>query len=162
MDLVCSIAIVVGCSCLPSSTNRSSLRSRFSFCLSWSICSCDYPPCGKVYCLLVNHCCWRQNAMETCFALMMVAANDCTIRCCYGVLASFSELPIFWSHYFSYAKVAWCCEGLPPSCVAAIAVTNKIVRNLPFSPLPPTTKRVLRTIFMVLPTWCHIPAFECM
>ena len=57
MDLVCSIAIVVGCSCLPSSTNRSSLRSRFSFCLSWSICSCDYPPCGKVYCLLVNHCC---------------------------------------------------------------------------------------------------------
>ena len=41
MDLVCSIAIVVGCSCLPSSTDRSSLRSRFSFGLSWSICSCD-------------------------------------------------------------------------------------------------------------------------
>lgn len=56
MDLVCSIAIVVGCSCLPSSINRSSLRSRFSFCLSWSICSCDHPPCGKVYCLLVYHC----------------------------------------------------------------------------------------------------------
>ena len=59
MDLVCSIAIVVGCSCLPSSTNRSSLRSRFSFCLSLSICSCDHPPCGKVYCLLVYHCLWR-------------------------------------------------------------------------------------------------------
>ena len=36
--------------------NRSSLRSRFSFRLFWSICSCDYPPCGKVYCLLVYHC----------------------------------------------------------------------------------------------------------
>lgn len=56
MDLVCSIAIVVGCSCLPSSINRSCLRSRFSFCLSWSICSCDHPSCGKVYCLLVYHC----------------------------------------------------------------------------------------------------------
>ena len=100
-------------------SNRSSLRSRFSFCLSWSICSCDHPPCGKVYCLLVNHCCWRQNAMETCFALMMVAANDCTIRCCYGVLASFSELPIFWSHYFSYAKVAWCFDRWNPSCAVA-------------------------------------------
>ena len=100
MDLVCSMAIVVGCSCLPSSTNRNSLRSRFSFCLSWSICSCDHPPCEKVYCLLVNHCCWRQNAMETCFALMMVAANDCTIRCCYGVLASFSVLPIFEATIF--------------------------------------------------------------
>ena len=44
------------------------------------------------------------HAMETCFALVMVAANDWAIRCCYGVLASFSELPIFWSHYFSYAK----------------------------------------------------------
>ena len=119
MDLVCSIAIVVGCSCLPSSTNRNSLRSRFSFCLSWSICSCDHPLCGKVYCLLVNHCRWRQNAMETRFALMMVAANDCTIRCCYGVFASFSELPIFWSHYFSYAKVAWCFDRWNPSCAVA-------------------------------------------
>ena len=75
---------------------------------------------------------------------------------------SFSELSYLKATYFYHAKVAWCCEGLPPSCVAAIAVTNKIVRNLPFSPLPPTTKRVLRTIFMVLPTLCHIPAFECM
>lgn len=46
---------------------------------------------------------------------------------------SFSELSYLKATYFYHAKVAWCCEGLPPSCVAAIAVTNKIVRNLPFS-----------------------------
>ena len=44
----------------------------------------------------------------------------------------FSELCYFKATYFYHAKVAWCCEGLLPSCVAAIAVTNKIVRNLPF------------------------------
>ena len=46
---------------------------------------------------------------------------------------SFSELSYLKATYFYHAKVAWCCEGLPPSCVAAVAVTNKIVRNLPFS-----------------------------
>ena len=46
---------------------------------------------------------------------------------------SFSELSYLKATYFYHAKVAWCCEGLSPSCVAAIAVTNKIVRNLPFS-----------------------------
>ena len=45
----------------------------------------------------------------------------------------FSELCYFKATYFFHAKVAWCCEGSPPSCVAAIAVTNKIVRILPFS-----------------------------
>ena len=98
------------------------------------------------------------------------SAPVCCIRIA-SLLTTFVPLfgPVFFLNWaiwkpliFTYAKVAWCCEGLPPSCVAAIAVTNKIVRNLPFSPLPPTTKRVLRTIFMVLPTWCHIPAFECM
>ena len=80
MDLVCSIAIVVGCSCLPSSTNRSSLRSRFSFCLSLSICSCDHPPCRKVYCLLVYHCLWRhtpwKRALHWWWLLQMIEPYD--------------------------------------------------------------------------------------
>lgn len=157
MDLVCSIAIVVGCSCLPSSTNRSSLRSWFSFCLSLSICSCDHPPCGKVYCLLVNHCCWRQNAMETCFALVMVAANDWAIRCCYGVLASFYELPIFWSHYFSYAKVAWCFDRMESVLCGRFAVTNKIADNLPFSPHRQQKTSII-VDFHGAALMCHIPA----
>ena len=157
MDLVCSIAIVVGCSCLPSSTNRSSLRSWFSFCLSWSICSCDHPPCGKVYCLLVNHCCWRQNAMETCFALMMVAANDCTIRCCYGVLASFSELPIFLKPLFFLCKGSVMLRQMESVLCGRFAVTNKIADNLPFSPHRQQKTSII-VDFHGAALMCHIPA----
>ena len=120
MELVCNNAIVVGCSCLSSSANRSRLRSRFSFCLSWSICSCDYPPCRKVYCLLVYHCLcygktpWYRTLHWWRFLQMVVP-----YECCYRVLTSFSELPLFWSHYFSDAKVAWCFDWWNPSCAVA-------------------------------------------
>ena len=115
----CSIAIVVGCSCLPSSTKRNSLRSRFSFCLSWSICSYAYPPCGKEYCLLVYHCLWRhtpwKRALHWWWLLQMIEPYDAVTV----FLRPFLNYRFFWSHYFSYAKVAWCFDRWNPSCAVA-------------------------------------------
>lgn len=79
--------------------------------------------------------------METCFALMMVAANDCTIRCCYGVLASFSELPIFEATIF-LCKGSVMLRQMESVLCGRFAVTNKIADNLPFL-LTANRKRVL-------------------
>lgn len=65
----------------------------------------------------------------------------------------------FQSHLFLPCEFSVMLRRSCPSCVAAVAVTNKIVRNLPFSSLPPTTKRVLRTIFMVLSHMVPHPCF---
>lgn len=68
---------------------------------------------------------------------------------------SFSELSHFKATYFYHANLAWCCEG----AVLLVWPLSQIVRNLPFSSLPPTTKRVLRTIFMVLSHMVPHPCF---
>ena len=60
--------------------------------------------------------------------------------------------------YFYHANLAWCCEGLNASCVVADAASNKIVHNLPFSPLPPTDKKSIAPDFHGLPTLSH-PSF---
>lgn len=65
----------------------------------------------------------------------------------------------FQSHLFLPCEFSVMLRRNCPSCVAAVAVTNKIVRNLPFSSLPPITKRVLRTIFMVLSHMVPHPCF---
>lgn len=126
---------------LPSSTNRSSLRSWFSFCLSLSICSCDHPPCGKVYCLLVYHCLWLAHAIETCFALVMVAANDWAIRCCYGCSGVLFWITDFLKPLFFLCKGKVMLRQMESVLCGRFAVTNKIADNLPFS--PHRQKRVL-------------------
>lgn len=158
MDLVCSIAIVVGCSCLPSSTNRSSLRSRFSFCLSLSICSCDHPPCGKEYCLLVYHCLWRhtpwKRVLHWWWLLQMIEPYD----------AVTVFLRLFWITDF-LKPLFFLCKGsvmlrqMESVLCGRFAVTNKIADNLPFSPHRQQKTSII-VDFHGAALMCHIPAFE--
>lgn len=158
MDLVCSIAIVVGCSCLPSSTNRSSLRSRFSFGLSWSICSCDtlhmekYIACwltivydgtrhGNVLCIGDGCCKWLSHTM--------------LLRC---------SCVLFWITDF-LKPLFFLCKGsvmlrqMESVLCGRFAVTNKIADNLPFSPHRQQKTSII-VDFHGAALMCHIPAFE--
>lgn len=79
---------------------------------------------------------------------------------CLLFTSSFSELrPFVEATYFYHANLAWCCEALLASCVAAIAVSNKIVSNLPFSPLPPTDKKSIAHDFHGLSHMMPHPCF---
>lgn len=99
------------------------------------------------------------HAMETCFALVTVAANDWAIRCCYGVLASFSELPIFLKPLFFLCKGSVMLRQMESVLCGRFAVTNKIADNLPFSPHRQQKTSII-VDFHGAALMCHIPAFE--
>ena len=97
--------------------------------------------------------------METCFALVMVSVSDCTIRCCYHVLTSFSELPIFLKPLFFLCKGSVMLRQMESVLCGRFAVTNKIADNLPFSPHRQQKTSII-VDFHGAALMCHIPAFE--
>lgn len=158
MDLVCSIAIVVGCSCLPSSTDRSSLRSRFSFGLSWSICSCDtlhaekYIACwltivyngtrhGNVLCIGDGCCKWLSHTMLLRYSCVLFWITD------------------FLKPLFFLCKGSVMLRQMESVLCGRFAVTNKIADNLPFSPHRQQKTSII-VDFHGAALMCHIPAFE--
>lgn len=99
------------------------------------------------------------HAMETCFALVTVSVSDCTIRCCYHVLTSFSELPIFLKPLFFLCKGSVMLRQMESVLCGRFAVTNKIADNLPFSPHRQQKTSII-VDFHGAVLMCHIPAFE--
>ena len=158
MDLVCCIAIVVGCSCLPSSTDRSSLRSRFSFGLSWSICSCDTLHAERYIA------CWFTIVYNGTRHGNVLCIDDGFRKwlyhgCCYHVLTSFSEIPIFLKPLFFLCKGSVMLRQMESVLCGRFAVTNKIADNLPFSPHRQQKTSII-VDFHGAALMCHIPAFE--
>ena len=80
---------------------------------------------------------------------------------------SFSELGLLRSHLFLPCECSVMLRSLPASCVVACAVSNKIVRNLPFclsasSSLQGNRQKEYFTRFSRTIHMGHIPASFCM
>lgn len=157
MKLVCNVAIVVGCSCLPFSANEVT-SVHVLFCLFKSICSCSSSPCYTIMWLVSQHFV-TADIMEMHFSLVMVSANDWAIRCCYGVLVSFFWITVFLKPLFFLCKGSVMLRQMESVLCGRFAVTNKIADNLPFSPHRQQKTSII-VDFHGAVLMCHIPAFE--
>ena len=155
MKLVCNVAIVVGCSCLPFSANEVT-SVHVLFCLFKSICSCSSSPCYMIMWLVSQHFV-TADIMDMHFSLVMVSAKDWAIRFCYCVLTSFSELPFFLKQLFFRCKGSVMLRLMKSVLCGRFAVTNKIADNLPFSPHRQQKTSII-VDFHGAALMCHIPA----
>lgn len=125
-----------------------SFRGLTPLCMSsawWLVCRCALSfPCFPIQ--LIRPLClsYPRFSRHTAIAVPLSLHTDYLLayNLCSIVLPVFFWIEPFQSHLFLPCEFSVMLRRNCPSCVAAVAVTNKIVRNLPFSSLPPTTKRV--------------------
>ena len=159
MEFVCDIAIVVGCSCLPSSAIEVAFEAD-----SPSACFGQY---AHATILHVEKCivCWFTIACDgTCHGNVLCIGCGFYKWLCHTMLLPCSC--VFLNYYF-LKPLFFRCKGsvmlrqMESVLCGRFAVTNKIADNLPFSPHRQQKTSIIVDFHGAI-LMCHIPALDCM